>query len=328
MTVLESGLLSGFVARAGDAFYGGPQVREFETLIKSYFDVHHAVAVNSATAALHAAVVACGIGLGDEVIVTPYSMSASATAIVMANATPIFADIEEDSFCLDPQAIRDKISDKTKAILLVHLFGGAGQLSEIMKIAEEHDLYVIEDCAQAPGARYQGQLVGALGDVGVFSLNQHKTITCGEGGLAITNDDNLALRMQLVRNHGEVTVEALEAKGADDIVGFNYRMTEIEAALAIEQWKRLDFLNERRISLANYLTTRLSRIDGLILPKIRRDDKNVFFVYPIRIQENVLGIDRNTLVKALAAEGVPSGAGYVRPIYREPLYRRVLAQEN
>ena len=328
LDVLKSGILSGFVAKAGDSFLGGKQVRELELLVKDYFKCEYAVSVNSATAGLHMALGACNIGPGDEVIVPPYTMSASATSILMLNAIPVFADIEEETFCIDPKQIRKAITPRTKAIVVVHLFGHPAKMTEIMKIAKEKDLYVIEDCAQAPGATYNGKSVGTIGDIGVFSLNQHKTITCGEGGFALTNNKELALRMQLIRNHGEVIVGDMGLKEIGDMIGYNYRMTELEAAVSIGQFKRLDFLNKHRIELAEYLTRKLSKFKGLILPKKEKYCKNVFFTYPIRFQEKIVGISGSIFVKALNAEGIPFGAGYVRPIYLEPMYQKKIGHGN
>jgi perosamine synthetase len=325
LEVLDSGMLSGFVAKAGDNFLGGKQVKEFENLVKKYFNAKYAVSVNSATAGLHIAVAACGIGPGDEVIVTPYTMSASATSIIMQSAIPVFADIDENTFCVDPDDIERKITTRTKAILVVHLFGHPADMDRIMAIAKKHDLYVIEDCAQSPGAKYHGKLVGTISDIGVFSLNQHKTITCGEGGFAITNNEKLALKMRLVRNHGEVVVKDMDAADIKNIVGFNYRMTELEAAVSIGQFKRLDFLTRWRIKLAGYLTKKLSGFKGLILPTTEPKNRHVYFVYPIRYDENAIGIPRDTFIKAINAEGVPFGAGYVRPIYLDPLYQQKIA---
>lgn len=323
--VLESGMLSGFVARAGDNFFGGEQVQELEGLIRGYFKVKHAITVNSATAGLHAAVAACGVGPGDEVIVTPYTMSASATAIVMANAVPVFADIDENTFCLDPESIEKKITPRTKAILVVHLFGGAADMDSIMAIAGKHSLRVIEDTAQAPGAVYNGKFTGTIGDAGIFSLNQHKTITSGEGGFVVTNDDDLALRMQLIRNHGEVIVDDLKVDDIGGIIGYNYRMTELEAAVSVGQFKRLDDLNAHRIELAEYLTEKLSSFEGLTLPDSDARDKHVYFVYPLKFDEKKIGVSRDAFVKALLAEGIPFGGGYVRPIYLEPMYQKKIA---
>ena len=323
--VLDGGMLSGFIARAGDNFLGGKQVKDLESLVRGYFSVKHAVAVNSATAGLHVSLAACGIGPGDEVIVPPYTMSASATAIVMQNAVPVFADIEEDTFCLDPKSVEKRITDRTKAIVVVHLFGYPADMDGIMAIAQKRGLYVVEDCAQAPGALYNGKLAGTIGNIGIFSLNQHKTITCGEGGFAITNDEKLALRMQLVRNHGEVIVEDLKVDEIDNMVGFNYRMTELEAAVSVGQFKRLDRLNSHRIDLAEYLAGGLSKFRGLGLPAPAKGNKHVYFNFPIKYDSKAVGVPRNVFVKALAAEGIPCAGGYVRPIYLEPMYQKKIS---
>ncbi|KJJ86082.1 spore coat polysaccharide biosynthesis protein spsC [Candidatus Omnitrophus magneticus] len=322
--VLSSGVLSGFIAKAGDAFLGGRQVKELESEIKKYFGTKYAIALNSATSALHAGLLAVGIGPGDEVIVPPYTMSASATAIIMSNAIPVFADIEEETFCIDPKDIRKKITDKTRAIMVVHLFGGTARMDEIMRIAREYNLKVIEDTSQAPGAVYKEKLAGTIGDIGVFSLNQHKTITSGEGGFAITNDENLALRIQLIRNHGEVVADGMGVSDVSNIVGFNYRMTELEGAVSVGQFKRLDKLNEHRINLARYLAKKISKFKGLMLPK-EIFGKHVYFVFPIIFKEDIVGVTRDLFVKALNAEGIPFGAGYVRPIYLEPMYQKKIA---
>ena len=320
--VLEGGMLSGFIARAGETFLGGKQLKELESLARDYFKIKHAVAVNSATAALHAAVAACGIGPGDEVIVTPYTMCSSATSIIMSNAIPVFADIEEDTFCIDPKEIEARITPQTKAIIVVHLFGYAAKMDEIMAIASKHKLKVIEDCAQSPGTIYKGKKAGTIGDIGILSLNQHKTITSGEGGIAITDDPDLALRMQLIRNHGEVITADMKVDDVTNIVGFNYRMTELEAAVSVGQFKRLDSLNDYRIGLAEYLTKQLSDFDGLILPKKTEASDHVYFMYPLKFKEEVIGVKRDKFVKALQAEGIPCGIGYIKPIYLEPLYQK------
>ncbi|MBF0254444.1 MAG: DegT/DnrJ/EryC1/StrS family aminotransferase [Candidatus Omnitrophica bacterium] len=322
MKVLSSGQLSGFIANASAAFAGGGEVRELERLFCRYLDVPHAVAMNSATSALHAALLAAGVGPGDEVIVPPYTMSASASAIIMCGAVPVFCDVEADYYCLDPAQIEKCITRRTRAILVVHLFGHAADMTRILRIARRHRLRVVEDCAQAPGALWRKRYVGTLGDIGVFSLNQHKTITTGEGGVAVTRHPKLALKMQLVRNHGEVVADHLPQAAGMDVLGWNYRMTELHAAVAIGQFKRLDRLNGHRIRLAEYLNRRLNGLPGLRLPRTAAGAKHVYFVYPIRYDERAFGLPRPLLIRALSAEGIPFGAGYVRPIYLEPMYRR------
>ena len=322
LSVLKSGVLSGFIAKPGENFLGGPKVKELERLFCGYFGTKHAVSMNSATSALHAALLALGIEPGDEVLVTPYTMSASATAILMCGALPVFVDIEDKTFCLDPAKIESKITPKTKAVVVVHLFGHAADMDPILEIARRRALKVLEDCAQSPGARYKEKFVGTLGDIGVFSLNQHKTITTGEGGVAVTEDDALALKMQLVRNHGEVVADHLPAARDMQCLGWNYRMPELEAGVGIEQFKKLGQLTSHRVRLAEYLTKKLAKLKGLRTPVIKPYSNHVYFVYPIVVDETAFGVSRDVLVKALNAEWIPFGAGYVRPIYLEPIYQK------
>jgi dTDP-4-amino-4,6-dideoxygalactose transaminase len=329
MEVLDSKQLSGFLASPGEKFFGGEKVRRFEDLFKDYYHVKHALAVNSATAGLHAAVAAINVNPGDEILVTPYSMSASATAVVMHNAIPIFVDIDEDTFNINPEEIKKAITPKTRAIIVVHLFGYPAEMDEIMEIAKEHDLKVIEDAAQAPGCTYKGSFVGTIGDIGIFSFNQNKTITTGEGGINVTNDDELAKRINLIRNHGEVVVEHYPVETIAGIIGYNYRMTELEAAVGIAQFKKLDKLTRHRIKLAEYLTEKLHQFTPAITPpRIKNYSKHVYFVYPMKYNSAETGVHRNRFSDAVRAEGVPLFGGYVRPIYLEPMYQQLLAYGN
>ena len=243
--VLRSGVLSRYLGCWEPDFFGGDQVRAFESAWSAYFRTKHAVAVNSNTSGLICAVGALGIEPGDEVIVSSWTMCASATAILVWNAIPVFADIETDTFNLDPDAIERAITPLTKAIMVTDIFGHAADLDGIMDVARRHKLKVIEDCAQAPGAVYKNRFVGTVADIGVFSLNYHKHIHTGEGGVCVTDDPVLAERLQLIRNHAEAVVGD---KGVTDIVnmiGFNFRMGEIEAAIGIEQLKKLPTLRGR-----------------------------------------------------------------------------------
>lgn len=323
--VIDSKELSGFLASPGEKFLGGLKVRELENLWKDYLSVKHVMAVQSATAGLHAAVAALNLGPGDEVLVPSYSMCASATAIVMHNAIPIFVDIDEDTYCIDPKEIKKAITPNTKAIIVVHLFGYPAELEEIMAIAEEHNLKVIEDNAQGPGAIYKGRYTGTIGHIGVFSFNQNKSITTGEGGLVTTNDDELAKRVQLIRNHGEVVVDQYPVDNIAGIIGWNYRMTELEAAVGIAQFHKLNKLNDRRVELAEYLTKKLKQFGDIFTsPTISSHSKHVYFLYPFKFNAEVAGISRNKFTQAMIAEGMPVGAGYVRPIYLEPMYQQLL----
>ena len=326
LEVLESKELSGFEASLGDKFFGGKKVKQLESLFESYYDIKHALAIQSASAGLHAAVAALDVNPGDEIIVTPYSMCVSATAAVMHKAIPIFVDIDEETCNLNPDEIRKAITPETKAIIIVHLFGYPADMDEIMAIAKEHNLKVIEDAAQAPGCKYKGKYVGTIGDMGIFSFNQNKTISTGEGGVVITNDDELAKRLELIRNHGEVVVDHYPVKSISGIVGYNYRMTELEAAVGVAQFQKLDKLNQHRIELADYLTSKLEKFRPMLnFPDYSDDSDHVYFVYPIKYNVNEVGVPRNKFVEAVSAEGFPIGAGYVRPIYYEPMYQQLLA---
>jgi dTDP-4-amino-4,6-dideoxygalactose transaminase len=322
VNVIKSSQLSGFIAAAGDKFSGGPKVQELEENIKQYFSVKYAVTLNSATAGLHCAFEALNLNEDDEVIVPPYTMSATASAVVMAGAIPVFADIDENSFCLSPDAIKKVVTKKTKAICVVHLFGNPADMDEIMIVAKENNLKVIEDCAQAPGALYKDRLVGKIGDIGVFSFNQHKTITTGEGGFSITNDDSFATRMRLVRNHGEAVVEDMDLDETfSNVIGYNYRMTELEAAIGLIQFSKMDKLNNLRIELAEFVIENLSGIEGLVFPDIEKEKKHVYFLLPVKMDSDTLCISRDQFVDALNAEGIPFGKGYVKPLYLLPYFQ-------
>ena len=321
MQVLESGKLSTFIASPGEHFLGGEKIRQFERDFASYHGLKYAVAFNSATSALHASVAACGVKAGEEVLVPPYTFTSTATCVLMHNAIPVFVDIKSDIFCLDPAQIEQAITPRTRAIIPVHLFGHAADMDEIMAIAEKHNLKVIEDCAQAPGGVYKGRYAGTIGDCGIFSFQETKNIMTGEGGILITNSEPLAEIGRMVRNHGEMVLESQKQRTyRSDILGWGYRMTELEAALGIEQLKKLDKLNSQRIELANYLSEGLSPIDGLTPPVVYPYVKHVYYSYPIKYDENKIGIPRELFIKALTAEGIPFGAGYVRPLYLNPIY--------
>jgi dTDP-4-amino-4,6-dideoxygalactose transaminase len=321
LDVLERGELSTFIAAPGRYFLGGTKIREFERRFAEYHDVKYAVAFNSATAALHAAVVAVGVQPGQEVIATPYSFTSSATCALMHNAIPVFADIEDDIFCLDPRSVERAVSPLTRAIIPVHLFGHPADMDGIMAIARRHGLKVIEDCAQAPGARYKGRIAGTIADCGIFSFTENKNVTTGEGGMLITNDEAIAEAARMVRNHGEMVVEGQKVRTySPSILGWNYRLTEMAAALGIVQFGRMDTLNGERQRLADYLTSKLSGIPGLTPPVVRPSCTHAFYIYAMKYDAARTGIPRATFVKALAAEGIPFGAGYVPPLYLTPIY--------
>jgi perosamine synthetase len=321
LEVLESGKLSTFLAAPGEYFLGGTKIKEFERTFAAYHGVRNAIAFNSATAALHAAVVAVGVEPCQEVIVPPYTFTSTATCVLMHNAIPVFADIDDEVFGLAPEEVERAITPLTRAIIVVHLFGHPANLRGILEVARKHNLKVIEDCAQAPGARYQDQFVGTFGACGVFSFTENKNITTGEGGMLITDDPSMAEVARMVRNHGEVIQQGQTVRTYNStMLGWNYRMTEMEAALGIVQFEKMDALNQQRIDLADYLSDKLAALDILQPPIVRAGAKHVYYMYPLKYDETAAGIPRDLLVQALNAEGIPFGAGYVRPLYLSSLY--------
>ena len=325
LEVLDSGVLSQFVGAWGPDFFGGPRVRALETAWAQYFGSRYAVSMNSATSCLYAAIGAAGVGPGDEVIVSPYTMSASAAAAIVYGAIPVFADIDPDTFCLEPRSVAERITDRTKAIIGVDLFGHPAPWADLRSIVAGRDIVLIEDAAQAPGATVDGQCAGTLGDIGIFSLNYHKTIHSGEGGVAVTNDPGLAERLQLIRNHGEAVVAARGTENIVNLVGFNYRMTEIEAAIALEQLRKLESLVLPRVAAADYLTGRLAGWPGLTPPVVRPGVRHGYYVYALKYDASTAGADRGWFATALRAEGIPVNTGYVAPLYRQPMYQRGIA---
>ena len=306
--VMKSGVLSAFLANSGEKFLGGPRVKELEEQFCQRFHSRHAISVNSATTALHAAVAACNIGPGDEVLVSPYTMVASASAILMNGAVPIFVDIDPDTYTMDPSQIERWITPHTKAILTVNIFGLPSNLPQIMEIARKHHLYVIEDNAQSPGATVHGKEAGTIADIGVFSLNYHKVIHSGEGGVLLTDNDELARRCQLLRNHGEV---ALDEENDDTTIalGSNVRMSELHAAVGIEQLKKLDGFLKLRRRLAEVISEKIDQREGLVGVTVPDGFTHSYYVYPIKFKKEVWGISRAAFAKAMAAEGFPLGVG-------------------
>lgn len=237
----------------------GPQVEEFEKAFADYIGTKYAVAVNSGTAALHLALMASGIGSGDEVITTPFSFIATANCCLYCGAVPVFADIDGKTFNIDPHFIEKKITRKTKAMIIVHLYGQPCDMDDILAICQKHNLVLIEDACQAHGAEYNGNKVGSFG-IGCFSFYPTKNITTGEGGIITTNYENVAQKARMMRQHGQ------SQRYVHDILGYNFRMTDIAAAIGICQLKKLDIANSKRIKNASYLSAHIGKIKGLITP--------------------------------------------------------------
>lgn len=307
MRVLMNGTLSGFRGDyAGND--GGEEVQRLESEWCRYFGCADAIAVNSATSGLEMALAAIGIKQGDEVIVTPWSMTCSASLPLLFGAVPVFADIEPLYYCLDPESVRAKITRRTKAIIVVDLFGHP-YAKEIDQIAKENDLWVIEDAAQAIDAKRDGRYCGTLGDIGVYSLNVHKHIHCGEGGVVVTDNPMLGDRLMLLRNHAEAVESDFEmlyhTKLANqDLVGHNYRMTEIHAAIAREQLKKLPEI----------MSVYRGYADMFDIP-VREGCIHSYYKYALMGQD--------VMIKGGHLEIFKFCRGYVRPIYQIPLFRNL-----
>lgn len=332
--VLRSQKLSGFVAGSSEAFFGGEKVRELETVFERRYGVEHAIAVNSWTSGLFAAVAAADLEPGSEVIVPPITMSASASAILDNDCVPVFADVDPETANLDPDAVREAITPETGAIMVVHIFGYPARMDELVEIADEHDLLLIEDAAQGVDSTYDGEFVGTIGDIGGFSLNVHKHVHSGEGGIVVTDDDELAQRVELVRNHGETVVSDLEGSAVGelsfdytDIVGQNYRMTEPIAAVGVEQMAKLDDLVERRRQSARRLRDALEDSRLVTPTPVRPDSTHSYYGFPMLYDETETEVPLPRFIEAVSAEGVPVDQ-YVEPLYTLPVYREGNVHEN
>lgn len=343
---IKRGRLSGYRGNWCPEFMGGPAVQKLEEEWAKKFNVKCAMAVNSATSGLHVACGAIGLKPGDEVIVTPYSMTCSATAPMIYGATPVFADVEKDYYCLDPESVESRITKKTKAIIAVSIFGQPYS-PEINRIAEKYKLLVIEDAAQAPGSywdcpnnhpKYSGKIyTGTLGDIGVYSFNYGKHINSGEGGMIVTNNDEFALKCSLIRNHAEAVIngmpEQIRTQEDCSLVGFNVRMTELTAAVISAQLEKFDRLLEQRMNNVAFLNTALSAIPAIEIGKVRPDCAHSYYVLPFQWNtEKADGLHRDVFINAVKTElteregregeGVPIGCGYIQPLYKMPLFRQ------
>jgi len=336
MRVMESQLLSSYRGSFGEAFFGGTEVKALEKEWAEKHGVKYAVCCNSCTSALHIACGAIGLKPDDEVIVTPWSMTCSASAPLVWGARPVFADVCDEFFCLDPDDVKKRITDKTKAIIVVSIFGNPYR-QELNQIAEDNGLFIIEDAAQAVGASYKGKLTGSLGDIGCFSFTQGKHMTAGEGGILTTNNYELMMKARLIMNHAEAVVHSMAAQGKDvsgwgDMYGFNMRITSIQAAIIREQLKKWKMIVEDRKVNSAYLNKELSRIPGIRPCEIPPEYSPSYYVQPFYYDEKEVGVPRDKFMDAVRAEMRPERgresegtsnicvSGYITPIYRMPLF--------
>lgn len=286
----------------------GRRVREFEERFAAWVGARYAVAVSSGTTALHVALLAHDIGVGDEVITTPFSFIASANCVLYTGAAPRFADIEPDYYTIDPAAIERQITPRTRAIIPVHLFGQPCAMDAIAAIAERHGLAIIEDACQAHGALLDDRPLGTWG-AACYSFYPTKNMTTGEGGMITTNDPALAERMRVIREHG------MRVRYVHETLGYNFRMTDMQAAIGLVQLTRIDEWNEQRRRNAALLTARLAGVPGVETPKVRPGATPVFHQYTVAVS------DRDRVIASLTEHGVGYGVYYPIPIHKQQVYR-------
>lgn len=331
--VVKSGILSKYLGSWNPDFFGGPQVQAFEREWAEHYGVKHAISVNSNTSGIICSLGALGVGPGDEVIVSPYSMSISASAPLFYGAIPVFADIEPDYFCLDPKEVEKKITERTKAIIVVDILGHPHDVEGFKEISRKYKIPIIEDTAQSPDSSYNGKLAGTFCDLGVFSLNYHKHIHTGEGGVIVTDNDELAIRCQLIRNHAEAVVDGMKYQGSlTNMIGFNMRLPEIESAIGRSLLKKLPSLMQQRRENVNYLENSLRDINFLQMPKVRENCTHSYYGHALLFNKDIAGISRDLFVQAVKAElpaselrsddGVLMGCGYAKPLYLQSLYQK------
>ena len=308
----------------------GPKTQELERSLEQYTGARHAVAVSNGTAALHCACMAAGIGAGDEVITTPLTFAASANCALYCGAKPVFADVEEDTYNIDPKSIEDKITDKTKAVVAVDFTGQAVKHREIREICDRHHLIFIEDAAHAIATTYNGVQVGNLADITTFSFHPVKTITGGEGGAVLTNSDELYQKIQLVHTHGITHDPVLMEEPVHEgpwyyeqiMLGYNYRITDIQAALIVSQMKKLDQFKARRKQIVKMYDEAFAQIPEIIVQKEIAESDTCRHLYIIRLDTEKLSCTRREFFDAMSAENVQCQIHYV-PVYWFPYYQKL-----
>ena len=312
------------ILRSG-LYIGGSVVQSFEKQFADYIGVSDCVACNSGTDALYLALRALGIGEGDEVITTPFTFIATAEAIVLAGATPVFVDIDLETFNIDVAQIAEAITEKTKAIIPVHLFGRSANMSNLMELAEAHNLFIVEDCAQATGAKWQGKAVGSIGHIGCFSFFPTKNLGgCGDGGAVTTHDPAIAASVRVFKEHGS------KVRYYHDEVGINSRLDAIQAAILTIKLPHLDQWNQQRQDIAEHYHQLLEPIPGIILPKNAPDDQHVWNQFTLCLPDEIMGDKplRDTIREKLQTLGIISMVYYPIPLHLQPVYQHLGYQKG
>ncbi|MDR7856913.1 UDP-4-amino-4,6-dideoxy-N-acetyl-beta-L-altrosamine transaminase [Tissierella sp.] len=307
----------------------GPKVKEFEEIIANYVGAKYAVAFSNGTAALHGACYAAGIGEGDEVVTTPITFAASANCVLYMGGTPVFVDIDSDTFNIDVREIEKKITDKTKAIIPVDYTGQAVDIDAIKDLVKDKGIVIIEDGAHSLGTKYKGTRVGSQADMTMFSFHPVKTITTGEGGIITTNNEEYYKKLINFRSHGITRdINQLENKDGGSWyyeqldLGFNYRMTDFQAALGISQMNKLDCFIQRRKEIVNRYNEAFRKLDGLIIQRNADFSDTVNHLYVLKLDLSKLKVDRKEIYNALSAENIGLNVHYI-PVYWHPYYQKL-----
>jgi perosamine synthetase len=295
----------------------GKYVEEFEEKFAKYCGCRYGITTTSGTTALHLALASIGLRKGDEVIIPASTMIATAFAVIYCDATPVLVDAEPETWNMDVEKIEDKITDRTKVIMLVHIYGHPCDMDPIMKLAREYNLYVVEDAAEAHGAEYKGRKAGGIGDIGCFSFYANKIITTGEGGMIVTNDEEIAEKARSLKD----LAFSKERRFLHTDLGFNYRMTNIQAAIGLAQFERMDELSERRRRNAHLYNSLLKDIEGIRLPVEKEWAKNVYWMYSILI-EDVFGMSRDELMNKLEKKGIETRTFFI-PMHMQPVFQNM-----
>lgn len=305
----------------GSLFYAhGNKVKTLEQRFAQMNGVPYAIACSSGTAAIHAALIAVGISPGDEVITSPITDMGSVIPILYQGAVPVFADLHPLSYTLLPESVETRITPRTRAVIAVHLWGNACDLQALREICQRHYLWLIEDCAQAFGCRYRGEPVGTIGDIGCFSLNEFKHISCGDGGIVVTRNERLARQIRLAADKCYSREPGVTQRNPIFLAN-NYRMTELQGAVAVAQLEKLESIVARRRRWCEALSERLLGLPGVLLPQPTQGCEPSWWFYVMRVTPSTLGADADTFAEALRAEGLPVGAHYIgQCVYEYPIF--------
>jgi perosamine synthetase len=296
---------------------GGKYIDEFEKGFAKYCGVRHGISVSNGTTSLHLALASLGLGAGDEVIMPAFTIASTAFASVYCGAKPVLVDCERDTWNMDVSKLAKKITKKTKAIMPVHMYGQPCDMDPIIELAEKHDLFVVEDAAEVHGAEYKGRKAGSMGDIGSFSFYSNKIITTGEGGMLLTNDDEIAEKARSLKN----LAHSKEKRFLHYDIGFNYRMTNIQAAIGLAQLEKIDDYVKMRRNNAKLYSSLLTEVEGLTLPVERKWAKNVYWMYSLLVEDG-FGISKDKLAERLEKKGVETRNFFI-PMNEQPVFKEM-----